>query len=158
MGAKAVIHPKAEFSQNVAAMLEMLPKMLPKPKKTEEQFAKAKLRAEMDARRKPSKAQIEKFNTVLEKNAQAAVSRDATDPTTEFQKAWGRRLVGCGLSNDHDAPHGLFILAPILMILMMVFFMYRKPIQNSFSGSRSAKPSYGGLRNIRKKAPVVHVL
>merc|ERR1711964_55892 len=147
MGAKAVIHPKAEFSQNVATMLEMLPKMLPKPKKTEEQFAKAKVRAEKDARRKirgtPSKAQVEKFNTALKKNAQAAVSREATDPTTEFQKAWGRRLVGCGLSNDHDAPHGLFILAPILMIMMLVFFMYRNPIQKYFSGSNSAKPSQG---------------
>jgi len=86
-----------------------------------------------------------------------------------YRELWGqrdnddlwerRRLAGCGLSNDHEAPHGLFILAPILMILMMVYFMYRKPlveIKNYLSGSRSEKPSSGGVRNIRKKAPVRH--
>merc|ERR1711964_686113 len=66
-----------------------------------------------------------------------------------------RRLAGCP-ATDHDAPSTGFIFVPLMVILMLVLFMYRKPIQNYFSGSSSAKPSYGGLRNIRKKAPIRH--
>merc|ERR1711964_599333 len=65
-----------------------------------------------------------------------------------------RRLAACSVMSDHDA--NLFVFAPFLLILMLVFYMYRKPIQNYFSESRSAKPSSGGLRITRKKAPVRH--
>merc|ERR1711964_550997 len=63
-----------------------------------------------------------------------------------------RRLAALGSGQSSAAS----FLAPLLLILMLVLFMYRKPIQNYFSGSNSAKPSYGGLRNNRKKAPIRH--
>merc|ERR1711964_697088 len=65
-----------------------------------------------------------------------------------------RRLAGSSLCTDEDAPHGMFIFVPILMILMLVLFMYRKPVLNYLSGK--ATPSYKGLRIIQKKAPVRH--
>merc|ERR1711964_6459 len=67
-----------------------------------------------------------------------------------------RRLVDSSICKDGDhAPHDLFILAPLLMILMMVFFMYRKPVRNYLSGKTSV--SYKGLtRFIQKKTPVRH--
>merc|ERR1712098_66282 len=72
-------------------------------------------------------------------------------PTWERPSEWGmgtgRRLAGC---SDHDAPSDWLIFAPILLILMLVFFIHRRRIQSYFSGA-AMKPSYGGLR-IRKKA------
>merc|ERR1711964_769282 len=62
-----------------------------------------------------------------------------------------RRLAGCELSNDVDAPHGMFLLVPLLMILMLVFFLYRKPIRNRFTTSQ--KPFFQRVRGIVKKSP-----
>merc|ERR1711964_201580 len=67
-----------------------------------------------------------------------------------------RRLVGSALCTDEDVPHGMFIFAPILLILMLVLFMYRKPVQAFFADKASA--SYKGLRFIQKMAPVRHSL
>merc|ERR1711964_925657 len=66
-----------------------------------------------------------------------------------------RRLAACSVISDHDTPSDL-LLAPLLFILILVLFMYRKPIQEFLSGSNSAKTSYGGLRKIQKKPPVRH--
>merc|ERR1711964_74654 len=63
-----------------------------------------------------------------------------------------RRLTAPSLPTD-TAPSAVFILAPLLIILMLVVFMYRKPIQRYFSGKALA-PSSKGLRFIRKKAPI----
>merc|ERR1711964_194634 len=89
-----------------------------------------------------------------------ADARIASDPQGTFTATgrriggYVRRLVGSSLCTDEDAPHGMFIFVPILMILMLVLFMYRKPVLNYLSGK--ATPSYKGLRNIQKKAPVRH--
>merc|ERR1711964_238226 len=49
------------------------------------------------------------------------------------KEATNRRLA------DLEAPHGLFIFAPILMLLMLVYLLLRKPAAkwNSTSSSRS---------------------
>merc|ERR1711964_624431 len=66
-----------------------------------------------------------------------------------------RRLPVCSVLSDHDTPSGSgMILAPLIFVLILVFFMYRKPIQEFFGSSK--KPSYGGVRKIQKKAPVRH--
>merc|ERR1711964_907405 len=49
----------------------------------------------------------------------------------------GRRLAGCSLTTDHDAPHGLFIFAPILMILMLAYLILRRPAAKWNSASFS---------------------
>merc|ERR1711964_652563 len=94
-------------------------------------------------------------------------SADERQLLSQFQPAGGkqfdvhhvkvqRRLVESSICKDGDhAPHDLFILAPLLMILMLVFFMYRKPVRNYLSGKKSV--SFTGLtRFIQKKAPVRH--
>merc|ERR1711964_463054 len=65
---------------------------------------------------------------------------------------WGRRLAGCSVLSDHDAPSDWFLFAPILLILMLVFFIHRRRVHHYFSNAVE-KPSYEGLRYIRKKAP-----
>merc|ERR1712098_721220 len=52
-----------------------------------------------------------------------------------------RRLDESSLCRDHDVPLP-FILAPLFIILMLVLFMYRKPVQRFLYGV--GKPSYGG--------------
>merc|ERR1711964_820950 len=51
-----------------------------------------------------------------------------------FKKADNRRRLA-----DLEAPHGLFIFAPILMLLMLIYLILRKPAAkwNSTSSSRS---------------------
>merc|ERR1711900_123487 len=61
-----------------------------------------------------------------------------------------RRLAGCEISNDQDASHGIFILAPILMILMLVLFMYRRPLQRLFSNVAEKSSRY--VTGVQKKA------
>merc|ERR1711964_388031 len=88
-------------------------------------------------------------------SADADVETGAYSPE-EFKKMIGkRRLAASSVISDHDAPSD-WLLAPLLLILILVFFMYRKPIQEFLSGSNSQKTSYGGLRNIQKKSPVRH--
>merc|ERR1711964_182258 len=110
---------------------------------------------------KPSRSKPRASNVPVDTKHLPA--RDTVDPfgnpmysANRFGEDLPRRLAGCSVLSDHDAPSDFFILAPLLLILMLVFFMYRKPIQNYFSGSSPAKPSHGGLRNIRKKAPIRH--
>jgi len=54
-----------------------------------------------------------------------------------------RRLAACSLTTDHDAPHGLFIFVPILMILMLVYVILRKSAQkwNSIRSSQTDLPA-----------------
>merc|ERR1711964_526499 len=63
-----------------------------------------------------------------------------------------RRLDANSVMSDHDAPCGAFIFVPILLILMLVFFMHRRRIQDYFSGAVE-KPFNRGLRSIQKKSP-----
>merc|ERR1711964_562649 len=65
----------------------------------------------------------------------------------------GRRLAAS--SPTDAAPSEMLILAPLLFILMLVLFMYRKPIQRYFS-EKASLPSNEGARFIRKNAPVLH--
>merc|ERR1711900_91699 len=54
-----------------------------------------------------------------------------------------RRLAACSLTTDHDTPHGLFIFVPILMILMPIYLILRKPAAkwNSASSSHRDLPA-----------------
>jgi len=61
-----------------------------------------------------------------------------------------RSLAGCGLSDDLDAPHGMFILAPILIILMLVLFIFPKPLRQLLSRA-TKKPSTKGSQGTRKR-------
>merc|ERR1711964_34703 len=47
------------------------------------------------------------------------------------------------LAEDINAPHGMFVFVPILMILMLVYFVLRKSVQkwNSARSSRSDLPA-----------------
>merc|ERR1711964_636715 len=57
-----------------------------------------------------------------------------------------RNAVGSSsLPTDHDAPHGLFIFVPILMFLILIYLILRKPAAkwNSVSSSRTDRPPPG---------------
>merc|ERR1711964_177523 len=97
----------------------------------------------------------DKIDVEAERRAAQSASVDQRDPALvdpSFQTR-ARRLASC--SADQSAPSDM-LLIPLLLILMMVFFMYRKPIQEFFTRSNSGKTTYGGLRMIHKKAPVRH--
>merc|ERR1711964_503547 len=82
-------------------------------------------------------------------------SGEANECGKFFMNKPKRRLAASSVISNHDAPSD-WLLAPLLFILMLVLFMYRKPIQEFLSGSNSVKTSYGGLRKIQKKPPVRH--
>merc|ERR1711964_445581 len=94
----------------------------------------------------PTAAEVQaKF--VMMKTIMKKLTAKEPQPLTPEERALAvtcmqRRLAGSSLTS-HDAPTTSFIFGPILLLLMLVFFMYRKPIQKYFSGSSSAKPSYG---------------
>jgi len=50
-----------------------------------------------------------------------------------------RRLAACSLATDHDAPHGLYILVPIAVILILVVLMLGKPTQASYESLMNAE-------------------
>merc|ERR1711964_659024 len=65
-----------------------------------------------------------------------------------------RRLIANSPSNGENAQSGMLILAPIFLVLMLLFFMFRKPLGNLLK--ESPKPSFTRPRGIQKKAPIFH--
>merc|ERR1711964_174269 len=65
-----------------------------------------------------------------------------------------RRLTASPLRVEEEASPWVSFLAPLLLILMLVLFMYRKPVQHFFAGN--ASPCCKGLRSTKQKAPVRH--
>merc|ERR1711964_865228 len=73
---------------------------------------------------------------------------------TQLQRPQKRRLAASSLPVDEGAPNSAFIFAPILLILMLIFFMHRRRVQAFFS--ESEKPSLRGLRGIKKKPAMMY--
>merc|ERR1711964_42307 len=65
-----------------------------------------------------------------------------------------RRLAASPLRVEEEASPWVSFLAPLLLILMLVLFMYRKPVQHFFA--ENASPCCKGLRSTKQKAPVRH--
>merc|ERR1711964_81381 len=65
-----------------------------------------------------------------------------------------RRLAASPLCAEEDASHWMFVLAPLLLLLMPVLFMYRKPAQHFFA--EKVSPCCKNLRSTKQKAPVRH--
>merc|ERR1711964_420714 len=59
------------------------------------------------------------------------------------------------LSGEEDSESAMLILLPFLLVLMLVFFLFRKPLANALKESR--QPSFTRPRGIRKKAPIFHL-
>lgn len=59
-----------------------------------------------------------------------------------------RRLLGCGLCDDLDAPHDLFALLPLLVFLMLALFIFRQPLRQFFA--EASKGLRGPRRNYVK--------
>jgi len=52
--------------------------------------------------------------------------------SSDWNRHDNRRLAAsCSVLSDHDAPHGLFILVPILLILILTYFFLRKATPNN---------------------------
>jgi len=110
-------------------------------------------------REETKKSRREKLTKEIGKARQAAIKAQQdkmaqpqiTDYTPRLLRIKGtskgnRRLVGCSLATDHDAPHGLFIFVPILMILMLIYLILGKPgkKRNSVSSSHRDLPAIRG--------------
>merc|ERR1711964_878959 len=63
-----------------------------------------------------------------------------------------RRLAAGSLPADAVSPPVMSILAPILLVLMLVFFLFRKPLAHLLKETK--KPSFTRPRGIRKRAPI----
>lgn len=63
-----------------------------------------------------------------------------------------RRLASSSPATDQDASQGMLILG-LIMILMLVFYIFRKPLRSLFSRDKNASK---GLRKIKKKPAMWH--
>merc|ERR1711964_726304 len=63
-----------------------------------------------------------------------------------------RRLAAGSLPADAVSSPVMSILAPILLVLMLVLFLFRKPLANLLKETK--KPSFTRARGIRKRAPI----
>lgn len=61
------------------------------------------------------------------------------------------------LADDHDAPHGVFVLLPVLMILMLVFIICRKHAKQWLSPTGpSSSTNVKSIRDNREKSAMRH--
>lgn len=77
---------------------------------------------------------------------------DEDEQKTNHLLTSDRRLAECSPAPDNDTPLVMFVLA-LVVILMLVFYIFRKPLRNLFSDTK--KPSKD-IRRIQKKPIMWH--
>jgi len=80
----------------------------------------------------------ERAKRILEKSRRRRLTGAHSIRPVVDQDEWTerRRLAGCGLSCDDDAPPCIWILLPILLILMLAYFIFTKPSYHKIRSER----------------------